>query len=317
MKLAFFGETAIECYRELSIDGLEKTAIQPDLANNFTPHAKSIEHARGIFPRIKPPLHCMVFEMNDRRNLPNMRCHLTSLAPFGAYPAWLYRIGPGLYLPPAELAYHQAARGKSIPSAALIAMELCASYRIDPATNEIVERDCLTTPNAITDRLAQFIAPQADKKPLKALEWVTPFSASPRETALALCLSLPNRHGGYGLPKAHLNFRIDIPKELQKQAHRRYFVVDACWPNSRCVAEYDSNKYHLSPEQHYSDIVKRDVLEQMGYKVIVITNNQVLSPCEMDTVARRIAKALGIRLRIRTQNFTEKQNDLWQILGLS
>ncbi len=68
------------------------------------------------------------------------------------------------------------------------------------------------------------------KNALTALKQVVDGSASPRETAVCMCLCLPYRLGGYGFEKPKLNHRIDI-RRTQKLCAKP-LVGAVCWPTA-------------------------------------------------------------------------------------
>lgn len=53
------------------------------------------------------------------------------------------------------------------------------------------------------------------------------------------------------------------------------YIVDFFFRKSKVIVEIDGG-YHFTEEQQREDAVRQDWLEQMGYKVIRFTNEQVL-----------------------------------------
>ncbi|MBR1498902.1 MAG: endonuclease domain-containing protein [Bacteroidaceae bacterium] len=67
------------------------------------------------------------------------------------------------------------------------------------------------------------------------------------------------------------------------------FIVDFLCPDSRLIIEVDGG-YHSEPEQQYDDELRTQMLEDLGYRVIRFTNEQVLF--DIDNVLNKIKSHL-------------------------
>ena len=67
------------------------------------------------------------------------------------------------------------------------------------------------------------------------------------------------------------------------------YIADFLCPDSKLIIEVDG-EYHLNPIQQYDDELRGQCLEQMGYKVIRFTNEQVLN--DIDNVINVIKRYL-------------------------
>ncbi|MEF2846503.1 MAG: hypothetical protein U0O24_07640 [Eggerthellaceae bacterium] len=143
-----------------------------------------------------------------------------------------------------------------------------------------------------------------------ALKYIINDSASPRESALALMLTLPKRLGGYGLPKPILNYRVDIPQNKRHQFSSRYCVCDLYWPQAQIALEYDSDAFHTGSGKIALDSARRDALALLGIQVLSVTNLQIKLATEMDRIARAIGRALGVRIRTDTDYDYHKRKAL-------
>ena len=70
---------------------------------------------------------------------------------------------------------------------------------------------------------------------------------------------------------------------LGEKCRRQYiigqYIVDFFFRKSMLIVELDG-EYHFSTEQQQSDRIRQEWLEQMGYKVIRFTNEEVLQNIE-------------------------------------
>ena len=63
------------------------------------------------------------------------------------------------------------------------------------------------------------------------------------------------------------------------------FIVDFLCPDCKLIIEVDGG-YHAEPIQQYDDIQRSQWLEQMGYRVVRFTNEQVVN--DIDNVIKEI-----------------------------
>ncbi|WP_165046039.1 DUF559 domain-containing protein [Adlercreutzia sp. ZJ138] len=188
---------------------------------------------------------------------------------------------------------------------------LCSRFAIDEnASTGLVERKPLTSISELGDYFDANAGLRGVSSARRALMFVQENAASPREIDLAMRLCLPQAKGGFGFAGALLNYRIDLGSRARLVAGSRYYVADMCWPKEKLVVEYDSD-LHLSSKQLAHDAVKRGALTEMGYRIITVTRLQLDSPVEMRKVAIQIAHRLRKRLRIRSSQFRQRQEDLF------
>ncbi|MGN0076255.1 MAG: DUF559 domain-containing protein, partial [Parafannyhessea sp.] len=133
------------------------------------------------------------------------------------------------------------------------------------------------------------------KRALEALRIAGEGSRSPAETLLYLLLCIPRSMFGYGLPKPLLNRRIDISRDAQMRLRTEYVVVDLLFEDERLVVEYDSRSFHNSPVKLDHDDDRREVLQDMGYEVVVVRAERLSNYRWFDDLVRfTIGKRLGI-----------------------
>ncbi len=102
---------------------------------------------------------------------------------------------------------------------------------------------------------------------------------APRETHVRLILVLA------GLPEPRCNESI---------AHGREFVarIDLSYPEWKVAIEYDGRQHAEDPRQWRHDLRRRERLEALGWRVIVVTGGDLDRPRE---VVRRVRSALQAR----------------------
>lgn len=83
---------------------------------------------------------------------------------------------------------------------------------------------------------------------------------------------------------------------LGQKCRRQYiigqYIVDFFFRQSLVIVEIDG-EYHFTEEQHREDVIRQKWLEQMGYKVIRFTNEEVLHNVEsvIEIVKYHLSKA--------------------------
>lgn len=162
---------------------------------------------------------------------------------------------------------------------------------------------------------------------IRALDLVVPGSNSPRETDVALVLKLPRSRGGIAFPGFTLNARVRLPERAQRIASIRELRPDFHWAKWLLAMEYESDRYHLSPEAMKRDERRRRALEAAGYTVKHLTNDilmsdtqfnifmtelvQVADPYRRPASDKMLARRAALRERLfGTQSEEEAQRDL-------
>lgn len=201
-----------------------------------------------------------------------------------------------------ELCFLQMANDLSMVELIMLGFELCGTY--DVSDGDVRECQPLTSVSKLSAFAEKMHGVNGRKNALVALKQVVDGSASPRETALCMCLCLPYRVGGYGFEKPKLNHRIDIPRTLRSHVHQSYFVGDLCWLEHRVDVEYDGS-LHMDEDRRASDEARRTALETMGFTVVAVTRKQFNSVVATHAVAETLALHLGRRLRFREPSFSQ------------
>lgn len=108
-----------------------------------------------------------------------------------------------------------------------------------------------------------------------ALACGLPGSRSPRESALALFLSLPRGFGGMGLGPLELNVGVGLSARGRKIVGASKAMPDLFFPTASLDVEYDSSAHHLSADEVLHDKNRQLALQASGLKVVPVTGSVV------------------------------------------
>jgi len=125
-----------------------------------------------------------------------------------------------------------------------------------------------------------------------------------------MLLTLPNKLGGYGLPRPELNARVVPSKTAGKFSTRAFYTCDLFWPDHGLAVEYDSTQFHTGSAHIADDSRKRNSLALMGVKVITVTTRQLYDERDFEKATSIIAKCLCKRLEYKNPGFTAAHMEL-------
>ena len=198
-----------------------------------------------------------------------------------------------------------------------LGFELCGTYSLRPRTRIGFEpRDSPLTSIAEIDSFLDRIPSYPHKAIAKdALRHILENSNSPAETNVAMRLSLTKRLGGNNIQGLRLNHPIPL-----NDAAARLFGTDVIRPDfssdlHKFAGEYDSDLVHLDRARHNRDNIRRNVLQHMGYDVIVFTSDQVASLDTFEILAHDITLKMGQRYRTPTPKQIQAKANLKQLLN--
>lgn len=273
-----------------------KSAPSPIKNSGFIGIAEDQPTMQGIltqYPHVfdRTPVHLLVPNRTVRRHSSIIQCHsCEQFLPRGSF----WQINPEVLISSPELSFLQMAMHLTTVQLAEFGMNLCSTFYINQAESLLGSRTTpLTTPDEINRYIMEAEGAHGRKHAQRCLKLVNEGSASPMETKLFINLCFPLRLGGYGLPKAVLNYRIE-PKKGRRYAEQQFYVADLCWPNQKVIVEYDGLQYH---ENSSKDKRRTNALESLGWKVFCITKAEMFNATSFEVLAMQIAKALGHRIR--------------------
>ncbi len=208
-----------------------------------------------------------------------------------------------------EQIFLQAAQTMSLPKLTLLGLEFCGKYRLAPHEEAgFIDAKSITSREALAKVANQANGPGAHAAKAAA-SFVLNNSASPMESIVYLLLCLPTKYGGYGICAPVLNAPIDVSKSATIDNSVCKFC-DLLWPQAKFALEYDSTQFHEKLGRQAADSVRRAQLALEGVKVLTVHGAQVYNVDAMDDIAHGVARELGLRLRIRRADFTERRADL-------
>lgn len=244
---------------------------------------------------IGSPVDLLLPSREKRSSVPGVHYHVCSLEiPSGS----LSRVARDVCVTSPELTFVQLGRMESVPVLTQYAMELCGGYALAPWSQAGFEpRAPLCSPASLRRFVDACAGMPGAHKASEALRLMGERSMSPAETRLFLLLTLPRRLYGYGLPRPLLNQRIDIPPDAQRRLCSEYLVVDLLFREHRLVVEYDSRTFHGTVARLDHDDDRREVLQEMGYDVVVVRAERLENYRRFDALVRQtIARRLGIEV---------------------
>lgn len=182
---------------------------------------------------------------------------------------------------------------------ALIGFELCGTYVLDVSWDGCTPTQVQMTS---TGRIARLLSRERGARGAKlarcALGLVLDGSHSPMETVLAMLLTCPRRFGGFGLEGAVLNHRVST------FSGERW--VDVAFPDYGVGLEYQGREYHgIERTQH--DDRRQNELVGMGMTILNVWYEDVSQKHLFQQLVCSLARAMGIRLRIRSERFETRQ----------
>ena len=263
---------------------------------------------KTLVDALAKPIHLLASHRDGRRRSKAIRCHLMQL-PEGIYPAFM--VERAVFCSAPELLMLEMATTLDEDELLFLGCELCGSYGFD-------ERGRLADRGRICDvaTLDRFTGMCAGVHGRKRLATVVPHvldaSASPMETALAICLTAPVARGGFGLPIPLLNHAIPVEGPARRLWDGDAITPDLLWlfdmRGPRMVKgvaiEYDSDENHTGGANIARDSRRRNVLEAMGYRVIAVTNEQFADLRDFERIGRLLAQYLDVP-------FEEAEDEAW------
>ncbi len=303
MTIYITGYTALEYWRWQMLTGtcLDRSAkTKATRLGRCSETPNEIKEFCNSFHQDSRPIH---LACANKRNYPNIHFHLiTQELP----PNSLFKINSKVYVASPELALAQVANAESFIDTLLIMFEACGHYTLDNSdTRGFRQRPPLTSIKKLHAFTKHAKSIYGIKALCKAAHNAIDGSASPRETAAALLLTLPSRYGGYGLEKPKLNEKIELSKSQQHALGKQFLRVDMLWEKAHIALEYDSDAFHCDSKDISRDSRRRNMLELHNINVLTLTRDELNSIDDTERIAKLIAHGLGKRLRIRSDGFVQ------------
>lgn len=131
----------------------------------------------------------------------------------------------------------------------------------------------------------------------RALAFVEPGSASPKETELFLLLCLTKRRGGAAIGDWELNPSLTVPIEYRKYLGKSTVRPDVFNKDKRVDLEYVSYSDHDARSTGHEDSKRTNVLRAMGIEVIPVHPEDIAHAAPFENIVRQTKEALGLPYR--------------------
>lgn len=207
-----------------------------------------------------------------------------------------YTSPDGVCLP--ELAYMQVANSLNKIELIYLGLQLVSGYEGKPP---------ITTIEAIYNCAISLVGFHGRRKVLKALPYLCEGSRSPMETLTYMKLCLPIHLGGRGFRKFVFNYPI------YSETYRSQFFADLCWPEKKLIIEYQGS-HHNEEWQRKKDLKRQKILENEGYQVIEVWNEDLHDKERFEDLVLRIQNAAKARVRYLSGKFVENYIKIRDIL---
>ena len=289
------------------------------------PLSEDVRHIAHRCPFLRTPLHVVVPHINLRRNLR----HATFLVSRSAnIPGALWTISPNNRLAEGDSALGkrrgptlgtsapafclaQLAREVPLPLLTELACAFTGLYKFAPAsTGFVLDAQPITSTAAMANWLAENPSVPGARQAYRAVSCAIGNLGSPAETLLYLLLCLPKKMGGHGFPTPIANGTLIPTVAQQRSVSQRDFYPDLIWPERRLIVEYDSKRYHGSPDKQAHDAKRRNELEALGYRVVTVTKPILYREDLFDKTVDQIRRHLGIRAFRTTGSWLKQRREL-------
>ena len=216
-------------------------------------------------------------------------------------------------------------RGKYVASPEMTFTQLCNDVENVQVAIMIGNHMCSRGPNGekpLTSvyKLKKFLSKvhylRGRPRALEAVERINPNFRSIMEVSLQMALCLPHTLGGLCFQSLNLvNCSIAITEDEARQMGQieLFLKPDLCDEKKKVIIEFQSKRYHSSPEAIARDDLRRTILEAKGYTVIYVYARDLYNLELFAILCKRIAKALKKTINFTCNNYAvnfEKQRAL-------
>ncbi|MCI8468222.1 MAG: hypothetical protein HFJ75_01755 [Eggerthellaceae bacterium] len=203
---------------------------------------------------------------------------------------------PGVYVAAPELAFVEAASFLDLEHLILLGYELCGRYALhEDSPSGFCACDAATTTAQLNRYLGRVDGMRGTARARRAASYVLDNAESPRESAMAVLLTLPYRLGGCALRRPVLNQSLALSPHQRQRMGRAAFRCDALWPEASLALEYESDRFHSGEEAFVRDSKRRNDLRSLGIDVVTMTNDEIRSRQSTNRIADSLARKIGQR----------------------
>lgn len=217
-------------------------------------------------------------------------------------PGSVARLSEGVLASTPEFLFLQAAGRLPFVQLVQFGYELCALYTVRlPKAPYLELKKPLTTTSGITAYLEACDGAYGVRNARAAIPWVMDRSRSPRESKLAISLTLPRMKGGQAVRGLELNRVVPLTKREQRKAGKKHYEIDIYADGAKFGVEYYGRDFHEGLMRTVCDIRRESILKSKGITIHGITQSRAESVQELERVAEAILKAQGERWRKPTE----------------
>ena len=187
----------------------------------------------------------------------------------------------------------------SVESLAMIGFELCGTYLLDESWDGLTNTSFpLTSVSKIAHVIESMKGAPGATLARDALKLVRDGSNSPMESVLCALLTWPRRLGGYALGPVSLNHHVVTA------FGERY--VDLAFPEHGVGLEYKGRAFHAI-EQVSRDDRRHNELVGSGWTILNVWYEDIVEEHLYDQLVAEVARAMGVRLRVRSDSFDSRR----------
>lgn len=274
---------------------------------------------KGAYPREVSELQILVGSRGSRHTLSGASARLwSSSLPGGTVCRVEDGPGKGLLVVSPEL--YLLLRAAELPrwELVLLAMEFWGRFdsREDVEGGVARRPYPLASPESVKRVVGPLLTGARGSVPVRAaLAHGLPGSRSPRESAMALFLSLPRRLGGMGLAPLELNVPVGLSPQGQRILGADYALPDLLFPSASLDVEYDSSAHHLEPREVLRDKNRQLALQASGIEVMPVTGSVAGEYGSLVAAAEAIAaRVLGCEPPPFTEGLEQRRRKLYEEL---
>lgn len=295
--------TALEAYRSSGrlLPTLLDKPRTAKLENLAVPPTLMLADSMQSLGAESVPYHLLFSSPNQAQARPDIRRHVHE----GELPRRsIIKIKKDLLIVSPEFLFFELASSSAFDEVdlAMTGLELCGTYTLDPDdqswTGLISTGTTMTSVKKIGRMLEKLDGRKGVARARKALRLVRDASNSPMETVLVALLCFPRRLGGLGLGPVELN------RKVPTSAGDRW--VDLFFLDQRVGIEYKGRKSH-SIEKTGRDDRRQNKLVGSGVKVLNVWYEDLFDDHLFQQLMKDVSDALGVRLRIRSDSFEQRQ----------
>ncbi|MGN0072236.1 MAG: hypothetical protein ACI36W_00285 [Coriobacteriales bacterium] len=252
------------------------------------------------------PFHLLAPMRGQRRVQGGYRCHSARVC---EAPNLFIPVGEHALLGTPALCLLQMANILDELSWLVLAYEFCGSYVLDPkAPKGFMSRDPLTTADELQELANTLSENRGSGKVRKLVRYLADGSASPKETGIALALTLPRAMGGYGFTLPQLNHPVELSMQGRALYGCSHCKCDLFWPG--VDVEYDSDEEHAGEQGGAHDSLRAAALAMEGVEVVHLYSKNLASLSAFDAAAMMVGAKIGEKPALAK---TGKELQRWRV----